>query len=30
MQSKVVALKDLVRNYGESQFFANIYVPPVE
>ena len=30
MQSKVVALKDLVRDYGEPKFFASIYVPPVE
>jgi hypothetical protein len=26
----VVALKDLVRDYGEPKFFASIYVPPVE
>ena len=29
-QSKVMALKDLVREYGEAKFFASLYVPPIE
>jgi len=29
-QSKVMALKDLVREYDEAKFFANLYVPPIE
>ena len=30
MQSKVMVLKDLVRDYGDPKFFASIYVPRVE
>jgi tetrapyrrole methylase family protein/MazG family protein len=29
-QTKVVALADLVREYGEVKFFASLYVPPLE
>jgi tetrapyrrole methylase family protein/MazG family protein len=28
-QSKVMALKDLAREYGERKFFASLYVPPL-
>jgi tetrapyrrole methylase family protein / MazG family protein len=29
-QSRIVALKDLVREYGEAKFFCSLYVPPVD
>jgi tetrapyrrole methylase family protein/MazG family protein len=28
-QSKAIALKDLVHEYGEGKFFASLYVPPI-
>jgi tetrapyrrole methylase family protein / MazG family protein len=28
-QSKMIALKDVVREYGDGKFFASLYVPPV-
>jgi len=29
-QSKVIALKDLVREYGQAKYFASLYVPPLD
>jgi len=29
-QSKVIPLKDLVREYGEVKYFASLFVPPIE
>lgn len=28
-QSKIIALKDLAREYGDGKYFASLYVPPV-
>ena len=29
-RSKVIALQDLAREYGQARFFASLYVPPIE
>ncbi len=29
-QTRVIALADLVREYGEEKFFASLYVPPLD
>jgi hypothetical protein len=29
-QTRVIALADLAREYGEVKFFASLYVPPLE
>jgi hypothetical protein len=30
MQSKILPLRELAREYGEARFIASLYVPPAE